>query len=241
MPSSEIQLLLTDALRSEIEGLRRSGCDIDVTLLDRLSASETISLSELKEICRLIPRKNSLKDLLVGSKLVFKRNTQAEASPGLLKRREYLKGQQEKREYNEMVSGTVEFSRDVKGGEIRSALVALEKQFSVILNMLLSLFAMFAVGYYVGGQYRLPMNKRIICGLAGSIIILFVEMALYIIRAMQNDDIREKKLRVESSKPSDPKLVDESYDFDLTTMMTKQQPALEILPLEKSCEAKKNE
>lgn len=78
MPSSEIQLLLTDALRSEIEGLRRSGCDIDVTLLDRLSASETISLSELKEICRLIPRKNSLKDLLVGSKLVFKRNTQAE-------------------------------------------------------------------------------------------------------------------------------------------------------------------
>jgi hypothetical protein len=58
-----------------------------------------------------------------------------------------------------MVSGTVEFSRDVKGGEIRSALVALEKQFSVVLNMLLSLFAMFGVGYYVGGQYRLPMNK----------------------------------------------------------------------------------
>ena len=66
-------------------------------------------------------------------------------------------------------------------------------------------------------------------------------MALYIIRATQNDDIREKKLRVESSKPSDPKLVEESYDFGLTTMMTKQQPALEILPLEKSSEAKKNE
>jgi hypothetical protein len=78
MPTSEIQLVLTEALRSEIEGLRGSRSDIDFALYDRLSVSETISLSELKEICRVITRKNTLKDLLVGSKLVFKRKTQVE-------------------------------------------------------------------------------------------------------------------------------------------------------------------
>jgi hypothetical protein len=70
---------------------------------------------------------------------------------------------------------------------VRSTLVVLQSQLSVIMNMLVSVFAMFGVGYYVGVQYQYPVEKRFICGLFGAIIILFVEMALYIIRAMQND------------------------------------------------------
>jgi hypothetical protein len=66
-------------------------------------------------------------------------------------------------------------------------------------------------------------------------------MALYIIRATQNDDIREKKLGLESSKPLEPTLIDDSYDIGLTAMMTKQESKLELLPPEKSGEAKKNE
>ena len=74
-----LKIQMTDALRSEIEKVRNSGT-ADLALCERTIASDTISLSQLREICRFIPQKNILKDLLVGSSLVFKKNDNDEVS-----------------------------------------------------------------------------------------------------------------------------------------------------------------
>ena len=88
----------------------------------------------------------------------------------------------EEREYSKLVDGTVQFSNS-SSDSVRTTISDVKSQISIVANMFICAFAMFGVGYYVGVQYQLGYQARFMCGLVGAVIILFVEMVLYIIRA----------------------------------------------------------
>lgn len=122
------------------------------------------------------------------------------SSSDLQKRREYLQLRQEQREYDRMVNGTVDFSHSHKSDTLAKTLSGVQNQISIIANMFVSIFAMFGVGYYIGMQYKWQYQTRFICGLIGAVVILFIEMTLYIIRACNMEYAEKPKTKDTTNK-----------------------------------------
>jgi hypothetical protein len=128
MHSAEVQLLVTENMRTEIDRLKSLSVDNGIVnaLFERVKTS--ITLTDLRLLCDILPGKNSLQYLVKGSKLVFTKESSNQArylflssqcsvsnhvnrmqpSLELIKRRDFLRGQSERRAYADMVGGSVE-------------------------------------------------------------------------------------------------------------------------------------
>ena len=130
---------------------------------------------------------------LDGSKLVFPSlmKKESEPSPELIQRRQYLLARQEGREYNKMMYGTYTDPNVQKVLSQGNHMESLKEQLSVSANMIVSVFAMFGISYYIGTQYSKNQTTWMIFGIVGATIIMIVEMAIYIIRAIKLEAVYE--------------------------------------------------
>ena len=135
------------------------------------------------------------------------------ASPELIKRREYLKTRQQEKEYNRMMYGT-SFDPNVVAKEDSNLWSSTRNNMSVIMNLIMSFVAGFAIAYYATKQYEsyaeshshqgsgssnattstssntknaVESNRSLVFGLLGAIVALLIEMVLYIVRALQSE------------------------------------------------------
>ena len=72
-------------------------------------------------------------------------------SEELVSRRKYLQGREEMRQYEKMVGDT--FKINPTKTDVASALMTMQNQVSIILNVIVSVAAMFGIFYYIGMQY----------------------------------------------------------------------------------------
>ena len=63
-----------------------------------------------------------------------------------------------------------------------------KNQISTGLNMIASVFVCFGIGYYIAKQMRFEEKNRLVIGLVCGVIIMFIEMTLFILRAVRVDD-----------------------------------------------------
>ncbi len=127
----------------------------------------------------------------------------------LEKRRKYLQIRKEQKEYNQMIQGldgssysnnnNISSSNDsLKVGRNESVgqmMASLSQQLGTILNMALSIVAMFGVFYYIGMHITDKSSSTpMVMGLVGAISIMVIEMTLFIIRAyLQDEAERDQK------------------------------------------------
>ena len=130
---------------------------------------------------------------LNGSKIVFPSliKKENEPNPELIQRRQYLLARQEGREYNKMMYGTYTDPNVQKVLSQGNHMESLKEQLSVSANMIVSVFAMFGISYYIGTQYSSNQTTWMIFGIVGATIIMIVEMAIYIIRAIKLEAVYE--------------------------------------------------
>jgi predicted cobalt transporter CbtA len=125
-------------------------------------------------------------------------------SKELTERRKYLQRRFEEREYARMVGDCGDGSMQVRGSAAvkaqsgRGASVgedmhALRGAMSTAVNMVAAVAASFAVGYYAGKGTDGTQRTGFLFGLAGAIIVLVVEMALFIIRALREERLAANK------------------------------------------------
>ena len=69
-----------------------------------------------------------------------------------------------------------------------------KNQISIGLNMTVSVFAMFGMGYYICLQMNYGEKTSLIVGLIAAVLIMFIEMVLFIFRAVRIEDNLERKL-----------------------------------------------
>ena len=168
-------------------------------LLTRISQSTCVKLSELREVLKILSKKDGNKDehllhsLLRDSNIIFpsvatsSSSSSSSSSYNLEERRAHLLRRQEEREYARLVGDSVDTDTNSNTVSVSKPISEIKGQISIIANMFVCAFAMFGVGYYVGAQYRYDLQTRTIFGLIGAVTILFVEMLLYIIRAYNID------------------------------------------------------
>ena len=105
-------------------------------------------------------------------------------------RRRLLKARQEQREYDSMIGNLnteTNFGRFQAGKEIKSAM----KEISVGISMITGVAASFAAGVF--WWYKLlgrDLKEGLVVGLVLGIIMLFVEMILFVIRAERQQALK---------------------------------------------------
>lgn len=139
----------------------------------------------------------TLLELIKGTKLHFPEFDihEKESDPLLLKdmqrRREYLKLKQEDREYNMMVYGSHSNPHIQKTLSHGNQFSSMKNQMSVGINMIVSVFAGFGMGYYIGLQLKYEHGTALVIGLAASVVITIIEMILFILRATRIEGVSE--------------------------------------------------
>ena len=63
-----------------------------------------------------------------------------------------------------------------------------KNQISIGLNMIASVFVCFGIGYYIAKQMKFEEKNRLLIGLVCAVIIMFIEMTLFILRAVRVDN-----------------------------------------------------
>lgn len=135
-------------------------------------------------------------------------------SQELVERREYLKTRQQEKEYNQMMYGSPS-DPNVVAKEDSNLWSSTRNNMSVIMNLIMSFVAGFAIAYYATKQYEsyaethshegssgngtstntvnaVESNRSLVFGLLGAIAALLIEMVLYIVRALQSEYKYEK-------------------------------------------------
>lgn len=149
-----IELLKTSSLSILIDELlsdshRFSNDDIDI--LKSVQTKNTINIHELKTLykyCDDQTKKEGLRNLLKGSKLIFEQNekqVKTEPSPELIERRKYLIMQQEKREYNKMIYGQITDPTEEQTKKLSTEFSSIKNQASIGMNMIITVFAAFGL------------------------------------------------------------------------------------------------
>lgn len=175
----------------------------DMSQLKIDAASHAFSLASLTVISNFFQSSNSTEkladyfiDTSAPSKLGFPaHNRPIPPNEELVKRRELLKLRAEAREYNRMVYGKEE---DPRVAEIMNAgnhYSSARNQLAIAGNMVMSVVASFAISYYAGKSFKASNTTSLVCGLLGAIGILFVEMGLFIVRAMKVETVSDEDAR----------------------------------------------
>ena len=163
------------------------------------------SLTLVGSYLQSLGNKETLSDYLVNPKapssLHFPKAPEPEPSEDLVKRREYLKLRAEAREYNRMIYGRDEDPRLAEIMDAGNHMSSARNQLAISANMVISVLASFAIAYYAGKSMKASATTSLVCGLLGAIAILFIEMTLFIVRAMRAETTTTRDARrVEASK-----------------------------------------
>uniref|UniRef100_A0A7S3NPZ3 Uncharacterized protein n=1 Tax=Aureoumbra lagunensis TaxID=44058 RepID=A0A7S3NPZ3_9STRA len=142
--------------------------DIEVSAL--LRDMETQKVSSVLEFVR-------------GSVLIFtKPGPSTPINSELEQRRAYLKRRAEEREYARMISSVKQRPhRDGFGN-------SLKVQFTLSANVIVAPIASFFVSYLLSRSLIQKTSHRIIAGLTGGIVMLFIELILYMARSFTIED-----------------------------------------------------
>jgi len=139
----------------------------------------------------------SLREILKGSKLCFPKleervsRANPEPSPGLVKRREFLRIRQEARQYNRMIHGTdlnPLVQQSLTHGNVHASV---KNQLSIGANVIVSMAACGGIAYYVGTQYSTNKSIQMVFGLIGAVGIMIIEVTLFMIRAVKMESVFE--------------------------------------------------
>ena len=214
--NTKLSELVGRLLECPPEGIESAG--LEALAADRDSGA--YSLPSLELISKYLGTKQGagegkkqeqLSDYLVNptapSSLLFPNAPKAASEPSaeLLKRREYLKLKAEAREYNRMIYGKEEDPRVAEILEAGNHFSSAKNQLAISANMVVSVVASFAIAYYAGKSFKASATTCLVCGLLGAIAILFIEMSLFIVRAMRyetSSSTDARKLRSEAAQKS---------------------------------------
>ena len=138
----------------------------------------------------------SLRSALRGTKLVFPAPVrEATPDPAVATRREMLARRAEHREYATLVSSV--HRAPVRPEERVGA--SLRHQYTIGANMVVAPVASSFICYILSKSLVEKATSRVVAGLMGGIVMLFVEMILYIARAYMVDHQADRRKR---RKPS---------------------------------------
>ncbi|XP_078366719.1 vacuolar ATPase assembly protein VMA12-like [Oculina patagonica] len=194
-----VDVVLTDVIQNTItEAIK---CDhIPQNLAERLSKYTEVSLRKqssaeaenkvpipfklVKQLWECLREKQAtdssskmhLHELLIGSEVFVEPLKQPEKSPELIARLKKLKAEQERSEYDKMVSNVdrkwhqsdgMQFGQEVRSGS---------KQLASVINFLLSIVGTFAFGY-IASQYAIPsIAMRVILGILLAFVVAIAEL-----------------------------------------------------------------
>jgi len=185
--------LLWQALSSVAAPGSDSGGGGGGTTTTTTSASLESSLDAFAELRRtgdLAP--GTLLSCLRGSRLRFPGPEKPVVSEEMLARRAFLAGQQVRREYSELTKALQPEERDTVSRLI--------PDLSIGANMITLGFTCFVVCYVGASSVFESVAERMVAGLCGFIVILFIEMFLFITREAKAEDLRSSKGTVEKQR-----------------------------------------
>lgn len=141
------------ALREACECFKNSQDTNEYNFLVKILDSGSVDLKDSERLSKLV---KDFKTIIKGSVLVHPEFQRIDPSPSieLIKRREFLNRRQETREYNKMIYGkevdphTEELTN--KGKVFTTA----KNQASILLNVIVSAFACYGIGFYVAKQMK---------------------------------------------------------------------------------------
>jgi cellobiose-specific phosphotransferase system component IIC len=93
-----------------------------------------------------------------------------------------------------------------------------KNQISMGLNMIVSVFAMFGMGYYICLKMSYSEKTSLIVGLVSAVVIMFIEMVLFIFRAVRVEDSLERKVDDGTYLSADVNVNETSGNGVVTTM-----------------------
>ncbi|XP_073232757.1 transmembrane protein 199-like [Porites lutea] len=117
-----------------------------------------------------------LHELLAGSEVYVEPLKLPERSPELIARLKKLKAEQERAEYDRMVSNVDRKWHQSNGMQLGQEVRSVSKQLASIINFLLSIMATFAFGF-IASQYAFPsIAMRVIIGIVLAFIVAIAEL-----------------------------------------------------------------
>jgi hypothetical protein len=142
---------------------------------DRLLTAEEIvkEFRELRQEGKVRP--GALAALLQGSRLSFPQKSSSASTMEQQKRRAFLHKRAEARSYSNLSSSVSEKVEHERVGKLIPNL-------SIGMNMILAGFTCFVAGYVGAAGITERQHERLAVGLIAMIVILFVEMALFVIK-----------------------------------------------------------
>ncbi|KAJ7381112.1 hypothetical protein OS493_004710 [Desmophyllum pertusum] len=189
--TSDIQNTITEAIKCDhipqdlAERLSKyTGVSLDKEESEEPGNKVPIPFNLVKQLWECLQEKQAadscskmyLHELLTGSEIHVEPLKFPEKSPELIARLKKLKAQQEKVEYDRMVSNVDKKWHQSDGMQFGQEIRSGSKQLATIVNFLLSIVGTFAFGY-IASQYAFPsVAMRVIVGIVLAVIVAIAEL-----------------------------------------------------------------